>query len=152
VSKRQKIILAVIGVLLVLLFIVAVANPSGSGTGKPGERPGGLVGALGRLAGDAGAVPAADVTAKCKKADGTFVVAFGGCALTVAAGGSGLRTVRLRTDRALQVTAKAPRNDFTVTDSVDPGKDVKVAVDEKEATIGLLCTGGTCVVTLVGGS
>jgi hypothetical protein len=150
-SGRQKLVLALVGVALVLLFVAAMANPSGSGQGRPGASPSGVVGLLGRVAGDAGAVPAADVSAPCAQAAGVFKVAFGGCVLTVASGGRGLRTVRLRADRALTVRSKAPRNDFTVTDTLAPGEVARVAVDEQGGAIGLSCGAATCTVTLVGG-
>ncbi|MFI5833517.1 hypothetical protein ACIA5A_07540 [Micromonospora sp. NPDC051300] len=154
-SGRQKVLLVVLAVLLVLLWVVAVAGRR-DGPGDPGAGPGPLA----RLGHGAGAVDPATVTVTCLPpaadpvgtADG-LVVAFGAtCRLRVADPGS-LRTLLLRGATPFEVTARAPGDaDVTVTDEVTPGPDgatvAKVAVD-RETEVLLRCPGGGgCTVTV----
>ncbi|SBT66284.1 hypothetical protein GA0070622_3301 [Micromonospora sediminicola] len=154
-SGRQKVLLVALAVLLVGLYVVAVAG-RGDDRGDPAAGPG----PLGRLGRGAGAVDPATVGVAClppaadpaPTADGV-VVAFGAtCRLRVADPGA-LRTLVLRGATPFEVTARAPGDaDVTVTDEVTPGPDgaavAKVAVD-RETEVLLRCPGGGgCAVTL----
>ncbi|MFI7211187.1 hypothetical protein [Micromonospora maritima] len=155
-TGRQKVLLVAVAMLLVALYVVAVAGRD-DGRGDPAAGPG----PLGRLGRDAGAVDPATVGVAClppaadpaPTADGV-VVAFGStCRLRVADPGA-LRTLVLRGAAPFEVTARAPGDaDVTVTDEVTPGPDgaavAKVAVD-RETEVLLRCPGGGgCAVTLV---
>ncbi|MFI5489705.1 hypothetical protein [Micromonospora echinaurantiaca] len=147
-SGRQKALLALLGVLLVALFAVAVAGGRAD-RGDPADRSG-LVDRLGRLGGEQAAVDPAAVAAECAVEPGRLVFT-GGCALRVADPG-GLRTLVLRSPARFTVEAPAPGDvDVTVRDDVEPAADgavVRVAVDGP-TTVLLGCPGlGTCTVTV----
>ncbi|MGS2614929.1 hypothetical protein ACVCAH_10440 [Micromonospora sp. LZ34] len=149
-SGRQKALLAALGVLLVVLFAVAVAAGRGD-RGDPGTRSG-LVERLGRFGGEQAAVDPATVAADCAVETGRLVFS-GGCALRIADPG-GLRTLVLRSPATFSIEAPAPGDvDVTVRDDVEPAADgsgavVRVAVDRPTAVL-LRCPGlGTCTVTV----
>ncbi|SCG35173.1 hypothetical protein [Micromonospora humi] len=154
-SGRQKVLLIALAVLLVVLWVVAVAGRRDD-PGDPAAGPGPLA----RLGRGAGAVDPATVTVACvppaaaptTTADGV-VVGFGAtCRLRVADPGA-LRTLVLRGVTPFEVTARAPGDaDVTVTDEVTAGPDgatvAKVAVD-RETEVVLRCPGGGgCTVTV----
>jgi hypothetical protein len=149
-SKRTKVLLIVGAIVLVCMFSGALANQTGTGTGDANSRNG-LVDFLGRRAGNANAVADGEVQAPCRKAANRFDVTGGSCTLTVAAGGAGLRSLHLRSNSPITVTSKVPRRDFTVSDDVKPGDEVKVAIDSGGGQVALTCAPlATCVVMLNG--
>lgn len=155
-SGRQKLLLAALAVLLVALYLVAVAGGPG-GRGDPAARPGWLD----RLGGSSATVDPATVTADCPGSPAApptapgepRVVSFvAGCVLRVADPG-GLRTLVLRSRAPFGVAAPAPGDaEVTVRDEVEPADDgeavAKVAVDRATA-VTLHCPGGAgCAVTV----
>ncbi|MBU8861268.1 MULTISPECIES: hypothetical protein [unclassified Micromonospora] len=154
-SARQKVLLVAVAVLLVGLYVVAVAGRRDD-TGDPAAGPG----ALARLGRGSGTVDPATVAVTClppaaepaTTADGVRLAFGTACRLRVADPGA-LRTLVLRGTTPFEVTAPAPGDaDVTVTDEVAPGPDgpalAKVAVD-RETEVLLRCPGGGgCSVTL----
>jgi hypothetical protein len=155
-SGRQKLLLAALAVLLVALYLVAVAGGP-DGRGDPAARPGWLS----RLSGPSRTVDPATVTADCPGAPAPppaapgepRVVSFAaGCVLRVADPG-GLHTLVLRSRAPFGVAAPAPGDaEVTVRDEVEPADDgeavAKVAVDRATA-VTLRCPGGAgCAVTV----
>ncbi|MFG2049044.1 hypothetical protein ACGFIW_16645 [Micromonospora sp. NPDC048935] len=149
-SGRQKTLLGLLAVLLVVLFVVAV-GAGRDDRGDPGARHG-LVDRLGALAGERAAVDPAGVDADC--ADGNGRLTFSGsCVLRVADPG-GLRTLVLRSAARFTVVAPAPGDaEVTIRDEVEPASDgtgavAKVAVDQA-TEVGLTCPGlGGCTVVV----
>ncbi|MFE9955315.1 hypothetical protein [Micromonospora sp. NPDC005299] len=154
-SGRQKVLLAALAGLLVVLYVVAVGGGRHD-RGDPAAGPGWLA----RFGGDTGRVDPATVTVACvppapapSASTEGVVVGFGiACRLRVADPG-GLRTLVLRSAAPFVVSAPAPGDaDVTVTDEVTPGDDgtavATVAVDG-ETEVALRCPGGGgCVVTV----
>lgn len=154
-SGRQKVLLAALAGLLVVLYLVAVGGGRHD-RGDPTARPGWLA----RLGTGGSVVDPARVDADCPppasppspSPEGTVVGFTTGCILRVADPG-GLRTLVLRSGAAFEVTAPAPRGaEVTVHDEVTPGDDgtavAKVAVDRPTA-VTLGCPGGAgCLVTI----
>ncbi len=147
-SGRQKVLLAALGVLLVVLFAVAVGTGRDERGDPSARNP--LVDLLGRAGGGRSAVDPATVEADCAEGPGRLAVT-GRCALRVADPG-GLRTLILRGPDAFTVEAPAPGDaDFTVEDTVTPAADgtgavARVAVD-RATTVLVSCPGG-CLVTV----
>ncbi|MFG2052800.1 hypothetical protein ACGFI9_02105 [Micromonospora sp. NPDC048930] len=153
-SGRQKLLLAVLAGLLVVLYLVAVGGGRHD-RGDPAARPGWLT----RLGGGT-AVDPATVEVDCAppaappspSVAGTVVTFRTGCVLRVADPG-GLRTLVLRSRAPFEVTAPAPRGaQLTVHDEVAPGDDgtaeATVAVDRRTEVV-LGCPGGDgCTVTV----
>ncbi|MCW3840983.1 hypothetical protein ONA70_12825 [Micromonospora yasonensis] len=154
-SGRQKLLLAALAGLLVVLYLVAVGGGRHD-RGNPAARPGWLS----RLGGGNSVVDPGDVAVRCAppapqpsaSVEGTVVTFSTGCVLRVADPG-GLRTLVLRSGAPFEVTAPAPRDAaVTVHDEVTPGDDgtavAKVAVD-RETDVVLGCPGGGgCTVTV----
>ncbi len=148
-SGRQKVLLAALGGLLVLLYLTAVAGGRRD-QGDPAAGPGWL----GWL-GDRGVtVDPATVTVDCAppaappsaSVEGTVVAFATSCLLRVADPG-GLRTLVLRSRGSFVVSAPAPGDaaGVTASDEVRPGDDgtavAKVAVD-RAVDVALTCPGG----------
>ncbi|MEU1838101.1 hypothetical protein [Micromonospora chersina] len=154
-SGRQKVLLAALAGLLVVLYVVAVGGGRHD-RGDPGAGPGWLA----RFGEGGGTVDPATVTVACvppasepsPSAEGV-VVGFGtACRLRVADPG-GLRSLVLRSAAPFVVTAPAPGDaDVTVTDEVTPGEDgtavAKVAVDGATEVVLRCPGGGGCAVTV----
>jgi hypothetical protein len=153
-SGKQKALLILLGVALVVLFVIAVGANSGKKEGDPNQRNG-FVDWLAKFGAKSSAVDPATVTAGCATVAGQ-VNSYrftGTCTLTVADPGQ-LKTLILRSAKAFGVEAPAPGDaDFTVSDTVepDPGPDAvaKIAVD-KPTEVQLSCPGlnTQCVVTV----
>ncbi|MFI7024646.1 hypothetical protein ACIBMZ_18210 [Micromonospora sp. NPDC049900] len=147
-TGRQKVLLVALGVLVAILFVVAV-GAGGGDRGDPSARRG-LVDLLGRAGGGAQAVDPATVDADCAEAAGRLAV-DGDCELRVADPG-GLRTLILRGPEAFTVEAPAPGDaEFTVEDDVTPADDgtgavARIAVD-RATTVRVSCSGG-CPITI----
>ncbi|MEH0982603.1 hypothetical protein [Micromonospora sp. CPCC 205556] len=148
-TGRQKLLLGAVGVLLVVLFVVAV-GAGRADRGRPGDAD--AVGWLGRLAGGGATVDPTTVRAECDRTGDVLTVA-GDCVLRVADPG-GLKTLVLRAPDAFTVTAPAPGDaDLTVRDDVEPADDgtgavAKIAVDRAAAVV-LSCPGGAgCTVAI----
>jgi hypothetical protein len=136
-------------VLLVAAFVASVGNGVGTGTGTAADGRTGLVGFLGRRFGSAPAVAAADVQADCRQPDGRFVIDRGICVLQVAARKGRVRSLVLRTDVPVTVTARVPRQDTTATTEVKPAGEARIAVDERGDDVTVTCgPGRTCVLTM----
>ncbi|MGC5052349.1 hypothetical protein ACLQ2S_12940 [Micromonospora sp. DT48] len=147
-SGQQKALLAALGVLLVVLFAVAVGAGRDDHGDPAARHP--LVDLLGRAGGGHRVVDPADVDADCAEDVGRLLV-DGRCELRIADPG-GLRVLVLRSPQAFRVRATAPGDaDVTVTDEVDPAADgsgavARVAVDR--ATTVLVSCPVECLVTI----
>jgi hypothetical protein len=150
-STKQKVLLAVVAVALVVLFVVAVGagNPGkGNATGHHG-----FVDWLSRLGGKRAAVPVQLVTApQCKQPDNTLHVT-NSCTLHVA-DPSSLKLLVLRSTTRFKVTAPGPgRTDFTAEDTVKVGTngiaEARIAVD-KESNIVVSCVDSAACVLSIG--
>jgi hypothetical protein len=149
-STRTKVLLIVVAVLLVCCFGGALANGRGEGTGDASSRNG-FVDFLAERAGGANAVADGDIEAPCRTAPGTFQF-VGTCTLTVLAGGTGLRSLVLRTDTAMTVSSRVPRKDFSVSGDVQAGEQTRVPIDEEGGPVTLACPSlAGCVVTVGNG-
>ena len=148
-SRRQKIL--VIGGLAVLamLYIGALANPSGSGSGDPDNDRPGIIRLLGRWFGGSDAVDPADLTADCldqtpnpsatpappaptpsptasatpAPAGGRRLLVRGTCAVHVPASETRVRNVQLKATDAVTVSARAPQGEDVVKDEIGAGAD-----------------------------
>jgi hypothetical protein len=149
VSGRQKVLLAVVAVLLVGLFVVAVAGRH-PGDGDPGGSHA-LIARLAKLGGGQGVVPPDLVTAPCRRPDDTFQIA-GTCTLHVDDPAS-LKLLVLRGHSPFRVTAPPVGDaDYTATDDVTPGDDgiaeARIAVD-KAGDVLVTCAGAlSCALSL----
>lgn len=153
-SGKQKALLILLGVALVVLFVIAVGANSGKKQGDPNESNG-FVDWLAKFGAKSSAIEPSTVTADCTSVQGQVnTYRFtGSCTLTVADPGK-LKTLILRGAQAFGVEAPAPGDaDFTVSDTVepDPGPEAvaKIAVD-KPTEVQLSCPGlnTQCVVTV----
>jgi hypothetical protein len=159
-SGKQKALLIVIGVALVVLFVVGVGVGAGKGTGDP-NKSNGFVDWLENFAGDTSVDPAT-VTASCEPAGQPNTYQFSDtCKLTVADPGR-MKLLILRSPQEFGVNAPAPGDgDFTMSDKVQPSPRVKpspgtyaeakIAVD-KRTEVEITCPGSPvqplCVVTV----
>jgi hypothetical protein len=150
-DKRTRNFLIIALVLVLCCFGGSIGNPFRGDDAE--SHP--IVGLLGRFADKGIAVPDLDIQAvpeSCRAGPDTFRFA-GPCTLTVAEGGTGLRNLVLTGNTAMTVSARVPRKDFTVSDTVDAGEQVKVAIDEQGGAVLLTCAVlQTCVVTRGNGS
>lgn len=147
-SKRARNLLIVALVLFLCCFGGSIGNPFGDDDSDSN----GLVDFLGKFAGSANAVPDGDIQASCRTGANTFQFT-GSCTLNVAEGGTGLRNLVLTSNKAMKVSSTVPRKDFTVSDDVKAGEEVKVAIDEPGGAVALVCAPlQTCVVTRGDGS
>jgi hypothetical protein len=142
-SRRQRIVVLAVGVLILAAFVAAVLNPGGSGDGP--------VGWLGERVGDAAGAAPGELTPDCREPDGRLV--FGGsCTIDVAPSDTELRLVTLVTEQPISVTAPTPVGDFTVATDVAAGETVRVAVGPDGAEIALECADSDdCVVRIGAG-
>ncbi|GAA4250228.1 hypothetical protein [Dactylosporangium darangshiense] len=141
----------VIGVLVLLAVLFALATTHRAGGDGDLSHPGGLVGWLGHRFGGSPDADRADVSAPCLQQD-TLTVKDGTCTVTVARSDAGQRNVQLRTDSDVAVQAPAPGRDTLVRSDVEAGATVSVAVGGDGADIDVICAGNrTCTLTLVTG-
>jgi hypothetical protein len=157
-SGKQKALLIVLAVALVVLFVIAAGANSGKKQGDP-KASNGFVDWLHKLGGGAGAVDPATVSASCDRVPGlpnTYQV-VGACTLTVADPGR-LKSLHLSSETAFGVKAPGPSGtDYTVSDTVQPSPvptgtpkaKANVPVD-KETQVVLTCPVG-CAVTVEAG-
>lgn len=153
-SGKQKALLILLAVALVVLFAIAVGANSGKEKGDP-NAGNGFVDWLAKFGAKSSAIDPATVTADCGALPNqphTYQFT-GACTLTVAEP-DGLKTLILRSAKPFGVEAPAPgKAGVTVSDDVEPspGPDAvaKVAVD-KETQVHLSCPGFNtqCVVTI----
>jgi len=149
VSTKQKVLLIAVLVLLVALFVVAVAGRDPGNGSAAGHH--GFVEWLSRFGGKRAAVPTELVAGPCRKPDDTLQVT-GTCTLHVA-DPKALKILVLRSATPFVVAAPAPGDaDFTARDTVEPGDngvaEARIAVD-KETTIDVACVGSlACVLTI----
>ena len=132
-SGKQKALLILLAVALVVLFVIAVGANAGKEKGDP-NHSNGFVDWLAKFGAKSSAGDPATVTAGCATVQG--------------------QTLILRSAKAFGVEAPAPGDaDFTVSDTVepDPGPEAvaKIAVD-KPTEVHLSCPGlnTQCVVTV----
>jgi hypothetical protein len=150
VSRRQKIVLAAVFALVVGLFALATGTQRG-GQADLGGGPAGVVGWLGKVLGDRATVAGPDLVAACPMAKDQLAIA-GSCRLTVKQHRGGLRTLHIRAVDEVTVTAPAPQQDFTVTDTIRTNAELKVAVGAEGAEITVTCVSApNCAVVLVRG-
>ena len=149
-SGKQKVVLILVAVVLVLLFVVAVAGRD-PGQGDPnGDNP--FLRWLSRLGGKQATIPVELVTAPCQQPDRRTLLVKGTCTVHVDDPRS-LKLLVLRSPTAFEVHAPAPgKADATMTDTVRPkdGKlaEARIAVD-KPADVEVSCVGvGTSPCTL----
>lgn len=148
-STRQKVLLLGCLVLVVALFVVAVAGRH-PGRGDP-KGHNGFVSWLGGLGGARSAVPPDLVTGSCVKPDHTAVLLVP-CVLHVADPGS-LKLLVLRAATPFEVVAPAPgKADYSARSRVDPDEhgvaEAKVAID-KASDVAISCVGTpSCVLTI----
>jgi hypothetical protein len=145
-SRRQKIVIIAVFVLLAALYSGAAAIGGGSGQGDASGHPGGFVGWLGGVLGQPPAVARADLSAPCLSQD-TLTVK-GTCTVTVNKSTQDTRRLKLHATDAVTVASRAPQGSDTVTANVDADKDVSVTVDGKGGDVVITCPGDSCVVTL----
>lgn len=158
-SGKQKALLIILAVALVVLFVVAVGVNSGKDEGNPNESNG-FVDWLHKIGGGSSAIDPSTVSASCSPVSGqpnTYQFTnLTGCVLSVAKPSS-LKSLYLQSDAAFGVEAPAPGDaDFTVSDTVEPSPQpsggpkarATVAVD-KHTQIKLSCPAAACVVTVV---
>lgn len=148
-SRRQKIVIIAVFVLMALLYTGAVANGGGSGQGDASQRhPGGIVGWLGDVVGDPPTADRGDLSAPCL-VDSTFTVK-GSCVLTVAKSDEDTRRVRLHATDPVTISTRAPNSDETINVDVKADADVSVTVDGDGAPVTIACASAddTCTVTL----
>ena len=148
-SGRRTVLLVGVAVLLVALYVVAVAGRDpgrGDATGRHG-----FVSWLGGFTGTRSGVPAGRVTADCPRTGDSLRIS-GACVLHVADPGS-MKLLRLRSGAAFRVTAPGPgAAGGTATDDVRPDDTgvarVDVAVDHA-VDVGVACLAPTpCTVTI----
>src|SRR5215470_14713176 len=100
-TRRQKIVIIAVGVLLVLLYTGAAASTGGSGRGDASKDPGGVVDWLGDLIGQPPDAARSDLTSPCLS--GSTLTIKGSCTLTVARSDDGTRRVNLHADDAVTI-------------------------------------------------
>lgn len=147
-SGKQKILLVFAVVLLVVLFVVAVAGRDPGRGSATGDQP--FAQWLAGLGGERATVPVKLVGGPCRQPDGTLHVA-GACTVHVADPGE-LKLLVLRSKTPFVVSAPAPGEaGGTVSGTVEPKDGVaeaRVAVD-KEANVAIACVGGlSCVLSI----
>lgn len=135
-TRRQKILLGAVALVLVLLYTGAAATAGGSSQGNAADRPGGLVGWLGHFTGKPAKVDRSALSAPCLA--GTVLTVKDSCVLTVAAG-NGTRRVALHADDAVSVTSRPPGQQQDATSTVEAGHDVDVTVDKAGGRITFTC-------------
>lgn len=144
----KKVFIAVL-IVIGVLFVVFVAVGTGQQHGDASAEPSGVLGSLMKRVQGQSDVPLSDLSADCLKSGGVLVVQFP-CALKVAAGGDGLRTVRLTAIQGtVEVSAPLPDRTGGSTDNIskrlssgDAKEDnVNVAVGKDGAVISLICSG-----------
>src|SRR5690606_21312937 len=138
-SRRQRILVVMAGVLVVLLYLAALPCQARAGTGDRGTGHDGVLDRLGERAGWYADADAADVSADCDGEQPGRVVFDGRCTLVVAPREDALRLVPLRSRHAIEVSAPAPAGDFTMDSEVEPGDTIRVAVGGDGAEIELRC-------------
>jgi hypothetical protein len=147
-------LLIVIGV----LFLIFVGVGTRARDGNASAPPGGVLGALMKRAQGQSDVPLSDLRADCLKSGGVLIVPFptvqSSCELTVAAGGDGIRMVRLTvTQGPVKVSAPLPDpkggNTSNSVSSTPSSGDITVAVGKDAVVISLTCLSGCRL--LVGG-
>jgi hypothetical protein len=141
-TRKQRIVVLAVGVLIVVAFVAAVLNPGRADDDGP-------IGWLGRWVGDAAGADPADLTPGCQEPDGRLV--FGGsCTIEVAPADANLRLVTLITEHPLVVTAPAPAGGYTVEATLEAGEIVRVAVGADGAEIELDCDASDDCVVVIG--
>jgi hypothetical protein len=153
-SGKQKALLIVLGVVLVVLLVVTFGMNSGKKQGDP-RKPNGIVNFLSKFGAKGSAVDPATVSANCTPVQNqpntyTFTVS---CKLTVEDPG-GMKMLKLQGNRSFHATAPAPGGaDFDVDADASPsptGATASIAVD-KRTVVTLECPGGLgnpCIVTV----
>ena len=149
-STKQRVLLAVVAIVIVAAYVVGVAGGS-PGQGNPGQRSG-LADWLAGLGGGSQEVPATLVHAECAHHDGSVQFA-GSCVIHVSDPGT-MKLLVLTSAMPFTVLAPSAGDaSFTVRSDVSVDEDsgtaqAKVAVD-KDADIDVVCPGlSTCLITL----
>lgn len=147
-SKRTRNLLIVALVLVLCCFGGSIGNPFRDDDADSNP----IVDFLGKFASKGTAVPDSAIQAPCRTGPNQFQV-NSTCTLDVASGGTGLRNLILTSNKDMKMSSRVPRKDFTVSDDVKPGKEVKVAIDERGGAVQLTCVAlPPCLVTRGDGS
>jgi hypothetical protein len=157
-SGKQKALLIVLAVALVVLFVIAVGVNTGKDDGNP-NKSNGFVDWLHKIGGGTSAIDPATVSASCNAVSGqpnTYQYTnLQPCVLTVAKP-DGIKSLILASATTFHVEAPAPRDaDFTVGADVEPSPSpggsptarTSVAID-KETQVVLTCPAAACIVTV----
>ena len=144
-TRGQK-VLALVGLLIVALYVTGVATQQGS-TGQVDPTENGLVKTLGRWFGGPDEAEPGELSASCLAQQQLTIK--DSCVLTVAASDKDLREVVLRAQQPVHMRTRAPHDDAVLEKDLAAGEEVKVTVDSSGADVTLTCS--SCVV-LVGGS
>jgi hypothetical protein len=149
----KKLFIALL-IVIGILFLVFVGVGTKARDGDASAPPGGVLGALMKRAQGQSYVPLSDLHAGCLKPGGVLIVPFptvqSSCDLNVAAGGDGIRMVRLTVTQG-KVTVSAPLPDPKggstsnfISKDLPSGKDngVSVAVGKDAVVISLTCLSG----------
>jgi hypothetical protein len=139
-------ILALVGLLIVALYVTGVATQQGS-TGQVDPTQNGLVKTLGRWFGGPDKAELGELSAPCLTE--TQLTIKDSCVLTVAASDKDLRDVVLRPQQPVRLRTRAPHDDAFLEKDLAAGEEVRVSVDSSGTDVTLTCS--SCVV-LVGGS
>ncbi|HZM79964.1 MAG TPA: hypothetical protein VFC19_29880 [Candidatus Limnocylindrales bacterium] len=142
-NRNQK-ILAVVAALIIVLYITGVATQKGSDGPPPDPTQNELVQTLGRWFGGADPVALEEVSGACLS--GSTLAFEGSCVITVKPSDKDLRELALKPDTAVHLTTRAPHDDSTLDKDLEPGKLMKVAVDDKGTDIKLTCSKCTIAV------
>src|SRR5262245_39370909 len=126
-TRRQKIVIIGVGVLLVLLYTGAAATGGGSGQGDASKKPGGIVAWLGDLIGQPPDAARSDRSSP--GLSGSTLTVKRTCTLTVARSDDGTRRVNLHADDAVKIASRAPQGSDDISMDVDADKDITVTVD-----------------------
>jgi hypothetical protein len=153
VSARNA---AIVGALLVAVFVVVVALGQGRDEGS-GLETNALIERLAELAGDPASVPLDQIEAACRdEEDPTLLVVGIGlvptCTVTIVRD-ERIGILRLEALEPVAIRAPAPEGDVVVRSEAAPGDDdsgrVTVAVGEGETAVVLRCLGaGACRVRI----
>ncbi len=149
-STKQKVLLAVVAVVVIVLFVFATAGGS-PGKGNP-KGHNGFVNWISGLGGKRSVVPANLVTGACVKPDHTLAVTSP-CVLHVADPGS-LKSLVLNASVSFEVVAPAPgKSDVTTRGQIDPDDkgvaQARIALD-KASDVLVACVGAPACVLAIG--
>lgn len=138
-------------VLVVGLFVAAVATEGRAGQGDAGSGRGAPVGWLRGWIGGATGVSRADLASPdCVSDAAGRMRVTARCVVTVAARGHVTRQLRVLAEQPMTVTAPVSGQSYTARSHLAAGADATIAVDPSGGRVTLECDAATCVATLLG--